>query len=405
MEQGVNKVNQKGLLYNPILNVQEEVDMFTNNVRTLVTMVVCFVFLVAATPPSCSTNSTISYTDNGIVKTVKLSDLRAWATTEIQNSGNALWASKSSLNAYATTSSVSNTYLTKSESTTLATKQQLLDYISKTQLSNALSTYAKTGDLVSLEAKTKVNLMAKVDKEELTGLKAIMSSVVSALGLNQAIESVKGFFTSELNKSKNDANGKFASKEAFEAWVAEQTVAQSEVQAQIQAISEIEPVVETSSGVEAYNYEPDPNYNPDGYWYVQVTSKSQPTYTIVNPQDNADWVYFASQVQGAIDVIRPDLPAVNNTGKVNITLARNQVNGITLGGTMYQAVIGLVELLKHGYDDNYFGVVKLTDGRYFLGKRNGNSVEVIYVNDESVEGAYISEFYSRVDCIQFTSDM
>lgn len=380
-----------------------------NNVRTfssLITMVMAFMFLVAATPPSCSTNATISYTDNGIVKTVKLSELRAWAITEAQTQGDSRYAIRSTLNSYSTIAAADAKYATKTSTTTLATKQQLLDYVTKTQLAGNLATYAKTSDVVALDSKIKTNMSGKVDKEEVNGLKAILNSVVSAMGLNDAINSLKAMFTSEINNTKSEADSKFATKAAVEAFIAQQNATTSVIQEQVQtlAASEIEPVVETSSGVQAYEYEADPVFDPNNVqWNVDIVSKSQPTYVVRDR--TAEWTYFMDQLQGGIDGNCPDLPAVNNTGKVNITLARNQVNGINLQGTHYQAVIGLVELLKHGYDDNYFGIVKLTDGRFFVGKRNGNSVEVMYLNDQSIDGSFIAAFYSRVDCIEFSSDL
>ena len=382
------------------------------NVRTFssfVTMVMAFLFLVAATPPTCSDNAAIQYQDNGKTYLVRVADLKSWATTQALATGDARYVKLATMAGYVQTGQL-NSYVLSSTIT---------NYVSKTSLGTTLNGYATKSDLAKLTTDTGSNLNAAAKKSDLVGLlkisdlvgyakktdlnayatkeqvgivSAALQSLASALNLDSIVAGLKDLFA-----EKSEVAATYATKEELAA-----------VKQAIPAVTEnpeIPAVVETTSGESVYQYEEDPSFPENVYWYVDITSKSQPTYTVGDPKENDEYINIMNQLAGAIAVIRPDLPAVNNTGKVNITLARNQVNGVTSLGTQYQSIVGLVELLKHGYDDNYFGIVKLTDGRFFVGKRNGNSVEVIYSNEVSIEGTYITAFYSRVDCIQFSSDM
>jgi len=264
----------------------------------------------------------------------------------------------------------------KSDLTGLLTISQLTSY--KTEVANTYAT-----------------------KEEVGIVSAAIQKIASALNLDDLVAELKGLFA-----TKTEVADTYATKAEVLAMVASVNNQTLPTEPSTETSSGVTPPSEDPNSNQAYEYEPDPSFDPNNiYWYVDVTSKSQPTYSIANPTSDQEWNALMNMVSQAIAIEAPNLPAVNNTGKVNITLARNQVNGVTLGGTAYQAAFGLTELLKHGYDDNYFGIVKMTDGRYFVGKRNGNSVEVIYVNETSIEGTFISDFYSRVDCIHFSSDM
>lgn len=395
--------------------------MYKNNhVRTfgsLITLVFAFTFLVAATPPSCSPNATVQYQDGGKTYSVKLTDLKQWATDQAISTGDARYQKIANMTGYVQRGDLASYVL----STTLT------NYVAKSTLNTTLSGYATKSELAKMRDENNANLNAAAKKSDLTGLLTIsqLTSYKTEVANTYATKEEVGIVSAAIQKIASALNlddlvaelkGLFATKTE----VADTYATKAEVLAMVASVNNqtlpTEPSTETSSGVtppsedpnsnQAYEYEPDPSFDPNNiYWYVDVTSKSQPTYSIANPTSDQEWNALMNMVSQAIAIEAPNLPAVNNTGKVNITLARNQVNGVTLGGTAYQAAFGLTELLKHGYDDNYFGIVKMTDGRYFVGKRNGNSVEVIYVNETSIEGTFISDFYSRVDCIHFSSDM